>query len=397
MKTQVGIIGAGPAGLMLTHLLNEHGISSVILEGKSREYVEKRVRAGVLEHGTVELLKQHGLGARLEREGLVHHGVWFRFAGKSKRIDFPSLTGGRSITVYGQQEVVKDLIAARIASRQPLIFEAQVQNLSKLETEKPVITFTQNGQVTELECEFIAGCDGFHGVCRDAIPEGILKVFDRIYPFAWLGILAEAAPSSEELIYSNHERGFALHSMRSQKISRNYIQVPTDEKLEAWSDDRIWHELDKRLETKDCFSLTTGKIFEKGITGMRGFVVEPIQYGRLFLAGDAAHIVPPTGAKGMNLAISDVRILAAGLEDFFATGDNTKLEQYSETCLKRIWQAQRFSYAMTTMFHRSDLSDPYEHKLQLAQLELVTSSISAATTLAENYVGMLDNYGLEVV
>ena len=397
MKTQVGIVGAGPAGLMLAHLLHEYGIESVILEGKSREYVEKRVRAGVLEHGTVELLKQHGLGARLEREGLVHHGVWFRFARKSKRIDFPSLTGGRSITVYGQQEVVKDLIAARIASRQPLIFEAQVQSVTKLETEKPVITFSQNGQVTELECEFIAGCDGFHGVCRDAIPEGILKVFERIYPFAWLGILAQAAPSSEELIYSNHERGFALHSMRSTKISRNYIQVPTNEKLEVWSDDRIWNELDKRLETNDGFSLTTGKIFEKSITGMRSFVVEPMQYKRLFLAGDAAHIVPPTGAKGMNLAINDVRVLAAGLEEFFATGDNTKLEQYSAACLKRIWQAQRFSYAMTTMFHRANLGDPYEHKLQLAQLELVTGSISAATNLAENYVGMLDNSGLEVI
>ena len=396
MHTQVGIIGAGPAGLLLAHLLHLNGIQSVVLETRSREYVEKRVRAGVLEYGTVELLKAHGLGERLEREGLRHDGIWLRFGGNSRRIDFGALTGGQSITVYGQQEVVKDLIQARIKSGQPLIFEAEVKGIAGLESERPSIRYLHNDLETSLTCDFVAGCDGFHGLARAAIPEGMLQTFDYSYPFAWLGILAEAAPSSKELIYANHQRGFALHSIRSPTITRNYIQVPRDEPLENWSDDRIWQELQQRLETQNGFQLRTGKILEKGITGMRGFVVEPLQYKRLFLAGDSAHIVPPTGAKGMNLAINDVRVLSQAFGAFYARRDRAQLEAYSSVCLKRIWRAQHFSYFMTTMLHRQNQNDAFEHKLQLAQLELVTSSRSAAQTLAENYVGMMPRDVLEV-
>ncbi len=390
MRTQVGIIGAGPAGLLLGHLLHRAGIENVVLESKSREYVEKRVRAGVLEHGTVELLKSNGLGERLTLEGLRHEGTLLRFGGQTHRIDFPSLTGGRSITVYGQQEVVKDLIKARLESAQPLHFEATGIRLSGLEGNQPKITFLQDGEERNLECDYIAGTDGFHGICRDAIPSGVLKVFERHYPFAWLGILAKAPPSSHELIYANHERGFALHSMRSASVSRNYIQVAPDENIDNWSDERIWQELGTRLEAQH-FSLTSGAIFEKGITGMRSFVVEPMQYGRLFLAGDAAHIVPPTGAKGMNLAINDVKILSNALTQKYQQNSSLALSQYSQTCLKRVWRAQYFSWWMTSMLHRHDLSDPYEHKLQLAQLEQVVSSRAQAQVLAENYVGMLES------
>ena len=388
MKTQVGIVGAGPAGLMLAHLLHLQGIESVIIESRSRAYVEQRVRAGVLEHGTVEMLIATGLGERLQKQGLRHEGVYLRFNGESHRIDFPSLTNGKSITVYGQQEVVKDLIQARLSAGGALEFEATGQTLHGLDTDQPHITYQQNGEQKKLHCDYIAGCDGFHGVCRNAIPENILKVYERVYPFAWLGILAEAAPSSHELIYANHERGFALHSMRSPKISRNYIQVSPDEDIAHWPDQRIWDELQQRLATHDGFALTSGPLIEKGITGMRGFVVEPMQYGRLFLAGDAAHIVPPTGAKGMNLAIKDVRVLAQALTHFYATTDSTDLLTYSATCLRHVWRAQHFSYWMTTMLHRSNYDDPYEHKLQLAQLAYVCSSDAAARTLAENYVGM---------
>jgi p-hydroxybenzoate 3-monooxygenase len=388
MRTQVGIIGAGPAGLLLAHLLHRAGIESVILESRSREYVEKRVRAGVLEHGTVELLKQNGLGERLEREGLRHEGTLLRFGGRTHRIDFPSLTGGKTVTVYGQQEVVKDLIKARLETGAGIHFEAEGMQVSDLTTQ-PKITFCEHGEEQTLHCDFIAGTDGFHGICRDAIPAGVLKTFERTYPFAWLGILAEATPSSHELIYANHERGFGLHSMRSNKISRNYIQVATDESLENWPDDRIWEELSQRLEAPG-FSLTSGPIFEKGITGMRSFVVEPMQYGKMFLAGDAAHIVPPTGAKGMNLAINDVRVLSSALTEHYA-GSSNSLEQYSQTCLRRVWRAQHFSWWMTAMLHRHDHGDPYEHKLQLAQLDLVASSQAQSQVLAENYVGMLEH------
>ena len=387
MHTQVGIIGAGPAGLVLSHLLHRQGIESVIIESRSRAYVEQRVRAGVLEHGTVELLVANGLGERLQREGLRHEGIYLRFNGETRRIDFPSLTDGKSITVYGQQEVVKDLIRARLAVGGEIVFEAEALTTVGLDTDQPQITYRKDGEPHTITCDFVAGCDGFHGICRDAIPASVLKIYERVYPFAWLGILAEAAPSSHELIYANHARGFALHSMRSPKISRNYIQVRPDEDIAHWPDERIWQELQHRLETHDGFQLTTGRLIEKGITGMRSFVAEPMQHGRLFLAGDAAHIVPPTGAKGMNLAIRDVRVLAQALAKFYATSDNTELLNYSTTCLRHVWRAQHFSYWMTSLLHRTNFDDPYEHKLQLAQFDQLFASEAAAKTLAENYVG----------
>jgi p-hydroxybenzoate 3-monooxygenase len=386
-RTQVGIIGAGPAGLVLSHLLRRQGIDSIIIESRSRAYVEQRVRAGVLEHGSVELLINNGLGERLKREGLRHDGIFLRFGGETKRIDFPSLTGGKTITVYGQQEVVKDLIHARIDAGGVIDFEAEAVRATDLNTDKPLIIYKHKGEEREIVCDFVAGCDGFHGISRGAIPASVLKVYDRVYPYSWLGILAEAAPASHELIYANHDRGFALHSMRSPKISRNYLQVTPDEDILKWSDERIWEELHRRLATHDGFRLNEGRVIEKGITGMRSFVAEPMQYGRLFLAGDSAHIVPPTGAKGMNLAIKDVRVLANAIYDFYASGNTAQLENYSTNCLKHVWRAQHFSYWMTTLLHRTNMDDAYEHKLQLAQFNYLFSSESAARTLAENYVG----------
>jgi p-hydroxybenzoate 3-monooxygenase len=386
MRTQVGIVGAGPAGLLLSHLLGLQGIDSVVLESKSRDYVEKRIRAGVLEHGTVDTLIEAGVGSRMQQQGLVHQGIELRFGGRGRRIDFRALTG-RSITVYGQHEVVKDLIAARLASGGPLLFEVEGVSLHGLDTARPMIHFTQDGKRQELSCDVIAGCDGFHGVCRPSIPAHHLRVYDRVYPFAWLGILAEAPPSSPELIYAHHERGFALHSMRSPAITRLYLQCQPDEDLDRWPDQRIWSELHARL-TMDGWALTEGPILQRGVTGMRSFVVEPMQYGRLFLAGDSAHIVPPTGAKGMNLAMADVRVLARALAQFYRTGHMDLLERYSETCLPRVWQAQRFSWWMTSMLHRFDDGGAYQQRLQLAELRYVTTSHAAATALAENYVGL---------
>ncbi|NJP88973.1 4-hydroxybenzoate 3-monooxygenase [Nonomuraea sp. FMUSA5-5] len=383
MRTQVGIIGAGPAGLLLSHLLHLRGISSVVLEKRSREYVERRVRAGVLEQGTVDTLVEAGVGERMLREGLPHHGIELRYGGAGHRIPFEKLVPGRSITVYGQQEVVKDLIAARLAAGGDVRFEVEDVALHALESQ-PYITF--GGE--RLDCDVIAGCDGFHGVSRPAIPEGVLSVFERDYPFAWLGILARVAPSSEELIYARTERGFALHSMRSPTVSRFYLQVPADARLEDWTDERIWAELRTRLETVPGFTLATGEIMERGITPMRGFVAEPMQYGRLYLAGDAAHIVPPTGAKGLNLAVADVRVLTEALAAYFADGSTGLLDGYSDACLKRVWRAQHFSWWMTTLLHTFEEDDPYARKLQLSYLDYVTSSEAAATTLAENYVGL---------
>ncbi|MGW4795018.1 4-hydroxybenzoate 3-monooxygenase [Nonomuraea sp. NPDC004297] len=383
MRTQVGIIGAGPAGLLLSHLLHLRGISSVVLERRSREYVERRVRAGVLEHGTVDTLAQAGVGGRMLREGLPHHGIELRYGGAGHRIPFERLVPGRAITVYGQQEVVKDLIAARLAAGGDVRFEVEDVRLHALESE-PYVTF--GGQ--RLDCDVIAGCDGFHGVSRPAIPDGVLSVFEREYPFAWLGILARVAPSSEELIYARTERGFALHSMRSPTVSRFYLQVPADARLADWPDERIWAELRARLETVPGFALATGEITERGITPMRGFVAEPMQYGRLYLAGDAAHIVPPTGAKGLNLAVADVRVLTEALAAYFADGSTTLLDGYSRACLKRVWRAQHFSWWMTTLLHTFEQDDPYARRLQLSYLDYVTSSEAAATTLAENYVGL---------
>jgi p-hydroxybenzoate 3-monooxygenase len=372
---------------VLAHLLHLEGIDSVVLEARSREYVEQRVRAGVLEQGTVDLLTEIGVGERLHREGLVHDGIELQFAGERHRIDFPSLTGGRRITVYGQQEVVKDLIAARLETGRPLLFEVDDVALEGLEGDAPAIRFRHEGEERELRCDLIAGCDGSHGVSLESIPAGVLTPFEREYPFAWLGILAAAPPSNEELIYAYSERGFALHSMRSPTITRLYLQVRPDEELDDWPDDRIWNELERRLAV-DGWTLNTGEVLEKGVTGMRSFVVEPMQHGRLFLAGDAAHIVPPTGAKGLNLAVADVRVLANAIAAWYRTGGGSDLERYSDEALRRVWRAEHFSWWMTSMLHRLEGGDDFDVKLQLSQLRYVCSSDKAAASLAENYVGL---------
>ncbi len=386
-RTQVGIVGAGPAGLLLGHLLHRAGVESVILENRSRDHVEHRVRAGVLEQGSVDLLVATGVGDRLREEGLVHHGIELRFGGTGHRIDLTRLSGGRSITVYGQQEVVKDLIKARLAAGGELVFEVESVALHDIESSSPSILFRSDGGEVELRCDAIAGCDGFHGACRPSIPAGALSIFERAYPFAWLGILAQAPPTRDELIYAWHERGFALYSMRSPQVTRLYLQVAPDEDLAAWPDDRIWQELHTRLETDSAWSLREGPILERGVTGMRSFVVEPMQHGRLFLAGDAAHIVPPTGAKGMNLAIADVFVLSQALREFFASGRADLLDAYSQTCLKRVWRAEHFSWWMTSMLHRFP-DDPFQQRLQRSQLDYVVGSRVAAASLAENYVGL---------
>ncbi len=386
MRAQVGIIGAGPAGLVLSHLLYREGIESVVLESRTREYVQERVRAGVLEQNTVDLLTEIGVGERMKREGLVHHGIELRFQGRGHRIDFQELTG-RAITIYAQGEVVKDLIDARLSASQSIVFEAADVSLHNFDGPQPSIRFHKNGECSELLCDFIAGCDGFHGVSRPSIPSGVLTAFERVYPFAWLGILAEAPPSSDELVYAHHDRGFALLSMRTQQLSRLYIQCAPDEEIENWPDDRIWRELHARLARKD-WKLTEGPIIQKGIAGMRSFVIEPMQYGRLFLAGDAAHIVPPTGAKGLNLAVADVCFLARAIASFYRTGSRELLDHYSEKCLRRVWKVQRFSWWMTSMLHRFDTDNAFDHRRQLGELDYVTSSHAAAQSLAENYVGL---------
>ena len=388
LRTQVGIVGAGPAGLLLSHLLHLEGIESVVIESRGRDYVEQRVRAGVLEQGSVDLLVQAGAGERLRREGLVHHGIELRFGGRGHRIDMTELTGGRCITVYGQQEVVKDLIRARLDAGGQMLFDASEVSVHALESTRPRIRFRRGGEEAELHCDVIAGCDGFHGICRPSVPAGVLAAFERSYPFAWLGILAQAAPSHEELIYAYHERGFALFSMRSPTITRLYLQVAPDEDIGQWSDDRIWQELHTRLETNDGWKLNEGPVLEKGITGMRSHVTEPMQHGRLFLAGDSAHIVPPTGAKGMNLAIADVHVLCRALTAFFKSHREDLLAAYSQTCLKRVWRAEHFSWWMTSMLHRFPGDDGFGHRLQRSQLDYVVGSRSAAASLAENYVGL---------
>jgi p-hydroxybenzoate 3-monooxygenase len=387
MRTQVGIIGAGPAGLTLSHLLHLQGIASVVLETHPREYVEQRIRAGVLEQGTVDLLVESGVGARLQREGLVHHGIELRFSRAAHRIDLGELTGGQSITIYAQHEVVKDLVAARIAAKGEILFEAEAVSVHGVDAQ-PKIQFKHAGGTQTLECDFIAGCDGFHGISRGAIPERALRVHERVYPFGWLGILAEVPPASDELIYSYHERGFALLSMRSPQISRLYLQCDPEEDIAEWSDDRIWSELRRRFATQDGWSLSDGPVLQKGITPMRSFVAEPMQHGKLFLLGDAAHIVPPTGAKGLNLAVADVRVLTRALGDFYKHGKRERLEGYSETCLRRVWKVQRFSWWMTSMLHRFPNEDSFSHNVHLAELDYLTSSRAASQSLAENYVGL---------
>jgi p-hydroxybenzoate 3-monooxygenase len=387
LRTQVGIVGAGPAGLMLAHLLHLEGIESIVVEARSRDYVEGRVRAGVLEQGTVDLLKQTGLGARLGREGLRHDGLELSFGGRRHRIDLAGLTG-RCITVYAQHEVIKDLLGARLAAGGRVFFGVADVQLHALDSPTPKIGFRLGGEDHEVSCDFIGGCDGSHGVCRPSIPAGVLSVYERAYPFAWLGILAEAPPSSRELIYTYHERGFALFSMRSPSVTRLYLQCPPDADLKDWPDDRIWEELLTRMRTADGWEPTRGTVLQRGITGMRSIVAEPMQYGRLYLAGDAAHIVPPTGAKGLNLAIADVVVLARALTKFYATGRAEPLDAYSRTCLRRVWQVQRFSWWMTAMLHRSGAEDGFDHRRQLAELDYVTSSRAAMTSLAENYAGL---------
>jgi p-hydroxybenzoate 3-monooxygenase len=392
MRTQIGIVGAGPAGLMLAHLLHRAGVESVVVENRSRQYVQERVRAGVLEQGTVDLMNETGVGERLGREGLVHCGLELRFGRhghrRGYRIDLFALTGGKAITIYGQNKVVEDLTDARLAAGGRIFFAAEDVSVHGLDSSAPSIRFRSDGEANELQCDFIAGCDGFHGVCRPSVPAGVLTEFERVYPFAWLGMLAEVEPSSEELIYSRHERGFALHSMRSPELTRLYLQVARDEEIGNWPDERIWDELERRFETRDGFSLKRGPIVQKGITPMHSFVIEPMQYGRLMLAGDAAHIVPPTGAKGLNLAIADVRVLARAFSDFYTSGSRAGLASYSETCLRRVWKVQRFSWWMTSMLHRFEDENAFDQRRQLAELEYVVSSRAASQSLAENYVGL---------
>jgi p-hydroxybenzoate 3-monooxygenase len=388
MRTQVAIVGAGPAGLLLAHLLRLAGVESVVIEARSREHCESRIRAGVLEQGTVDTLVASGLGERLGREGLVHHGIELLFERQRHRIDMTELTGGRAITVYGQHEVVCDLIAAAVAHDQPLFFEVSDVSLHDLQGSAPHVRFRHGGVEKRIDCDYIAGCDGFHGVSRASIPADVLRTFERVYPYAWLGILADAAPSADELVYAHHERGFALFSMRSPAVTRLYLQCQPDEDLAQWSDARIWSELRTRFENDDGWAPHEGPITQKSVTPMRSFVTEPMQYGRLFLAGDAAHIVPPTGAKGMNLAVADVRVLSKALAARYREARTDLLDAYSKTCLERIWRAEHFSYVMTNMLHPAHDDTPFANRLKLSELRYVTSSRHAACALAENYVGL---------
>ena len=388
MRTQVGIVGAGPAGLFLAHLLQWEGIDSIVIDSSPRAYIEGRVRAGVLEHPVAELLVEAGAGERLQREGLVHNGIVLRFEGASHRLNFADLADGHSVVIYGQHEITKDLITSRLAAGGDIRFEVSEVSLRDIESRRPMIYFKQGGRSEEIECDIIAGCDGFYGACRAAIPAGVLDVYERIYPYSWIGILADAPPAADELIYASHQSGFALASMRSQNMARLYFQVAPDEDLSDWSDDRIWDELDQRLIGLDSIGwLLEGPVLQKGLTALRSYVGEPMRYGRLFLAGDAAHILPPTGAKGMNLALADAAVLARTLAAFFKNGDNAALDRYSDICLRRVWQAQRFSWWITQVFHRAPRDTPFDLRRQIAELRYTVSSTAAATTFAESYVG----------
>jgi p-hydroxybenzoate 3-monooxygenase len=386
-RTRVGIVGAGPAGLMLSHLLALHGIESVVVENRSREYCEARQRAGLLETGTVELLRGSGLGKRLDAEGMEHDGIYLQFEGERHHVNIRELTGGRWVTVYAQTEIVKDLIAARLAAGGAIEFEASEVAVSDVTSEQPMLSYVSaDGTRHEVTCDVIAGCDGFHGISRQLIPN--ISTYERTYPFAWLGILADAAPSTDELIYSRHSDGFALYSMRSPSVSRLYLQVPADERLDGWPDDRIWAELQKRFAVRgSSWTVAEGHIRDKSVTPMRSFVAGPMRHGRLFLAGDAAHIVPPTGAKGLNLALSDVTLLANALSAALRDNQWDLADEYSDTCLRRVWRATHFSWWMTSMLHVAPGGDPFESQLQLSQLRYATSSRAQATALAENYSG----------
>lgn len=387
MHTQVAIIGAGPAGLLLSHLLHLNGIASVVLESRNRNDIEATIRAGVLEQGTMDILIESGVGARMQSEGVVHHGIELAFGGRRHRIDLSELTG-RAITVYAQHEVIKDLVAARLAADGKILFEVSDVSLHDLQSENPSVHYTHQGELARLQADFVVGCDGFHGIARPSMPQHLRQDFQRSYPFGWFGILVDAPPSSEELIYAQHQRGFALVSTRSPTVQRLYFQCDPKDDVKHWSDDRIWSELNTRLECADGWALKEGKIFQKSIIGMRSFVSTPMQHGRLYLAGDAAHIVPPTGAKGLNLAVSDVRLLARGFEQFYRSGSQELLAGYTETALKRVWRAEHFSWWMTSMLHTFADASPFQQQLQRAELEYVVSSRAAATALAENYVGL---------
>lgn len=388
MHVQVAIIGAGPAGLLLSRLLHADGIESIVLERKDRAYVESRIRAGVLEQGTVDLLREAGVGERMGREGQPHGGIYVSLDGARRHVDMAALTGGKTVTIYGQTEVVKDLIAARLAAGGEIAFEADDVSLHDLESERPRVRYVHRGEPRELTCDFVAGCDGFHGVSRTSIPDSLLTIYERDYPFGWLGILADAPPAADELIYANHPRGFALMSMRSPAASRNYIQCAPDEDLSRWPDARIWEELRLRLGEEGADLVHEGPVRDKSVTPMRSFVAEPMRFGRLFLAGDAAHIVPPTGAKGLNLAASDVHYLRRALAAFYESGDAAPLDGYSAAALARVWKAERFSWWMTTLLHRFPDDGGFDARIRRAELEYVLSSRAAMTTLAENYVGL---------
>ncbi|AXS41754.1 4-hydroxybenzoate 3-monooxygenase [Breoghania sp. L-A4] len=387
MRTQVAIIGAGPSGLLLSQILHRQGIDSVILEQRSLEYVLGRIRAGVLEQGAVKMLDEAGVGARMHREGLIHDGTELCFDGSRHRIDFKALTG-ETVMVYGQTEVTRDLVDARLAEGGVIVYEAEDVALHDFDGAKPHVTYRKDGVTHRLDCDFIAGCDGYHGASRKAAPQDVLKTFERVYPFGWLGILSETPPVSHELIYANHERGFALCSMRSNVLSRYYVQCPLDDKVDAWSDDRFWDELRRRVDTETAEALITGPSIEKSIAPLRSFVAEPMKFGRMFLVGDAAHIVPPTGAKGLNLAASDVYYLARAMIDFYDNGSEMLIERYSEDALRRIWKAERFSWWMTNLLHTFPDSSAFDRKMQIAELDYVTSSKVGAAALAENYVGL---------
>jgi p-hydroxybenzoate 3-monooxygenase len=387
-RTQVAIVGAGPSGLLLGHLLHRAGIETVVLERQSRAYVEARIRAGVLEQGTVDLLDEVGLGARMRREGLPHQGFDLAFDGARHRIDLFGLTGGKQVMVYGQTELTKDLGDARAEAGGPTVYEAAEVSIHEAEGDRPSLRYKKDGAAYELSCDFIAACDGAHGVGRRAMPAREVKTFERIYPFGWLGILADVPPCSHELIYARHPHGFALASMRSTARSRYYIQCPIDERIENWPDARIWDELKIRLGPEAAAKMTAGPSIEKSIAPLRSFVSEPMRWGRLFLAGDAAHIVPPTGAKGLNLAVSDVRILADALIRYYDKSNVALIDNYSRNCLARVWKAVRFSWWMTRLMHNFEESDSFETKVQQAELSYLFGSRAASTALAENYVGL---------
>ena len=387
MKTQVAIIGAGPSGLLLGQLLHLQGIDTVILEARTPDYVLGRIRAGVLEQGFVDLLREAKAGERMDREGHVHEGFIMSFAGKRERIDMKALTGGKTVMVYGQTEVTRDLMAARAASGAVSIYEAENVELHDFYSDKPRVTFVKDGETIELACDYIAGCDGFHGVSRKSVPKDAIKTFERVYPFGWLGVLSETPPVADELIYANHERGFALCSMRSATLSRYYVQCALDENIDDWSDERFWNELKARLPEDVASKLVTGPSIEKSIAPLRSFVAEPMTFGRLFLVGDAAHIVPPTGAKGLNLASSDVYTLYHAMRKTYHEGRSDLLEKYSDICLRRIWKAERFSWWMTSILHKFD-DDPFNQRIQQAELDYYTSTEAGRTTIAENYVGL---------